>query len=237
MRQKILSITQKFRLPSLCVLCQHYHETQEIVCSSCITLLKPLEASCQICALPLNDGHGLICGYCIRQKPAFDKVFAAYLFEEPLRTLIHQFKYHEGLFLAEFLSRSALPKEEVITECLIPVPVHPERLRKRGFNPAAQLAAFLSKWLNLPCERNLCKKITQTAPQAKLNRLDRENNLRRAFFSKPIPYEHVTLIDDLVTTGSTVNELAKTLKKQGAKVVDVWCCARATIDNFSDHSS
>lgn len=104
--------------------------------------------------------------------------------------------------------------------------MHFKKIKSRGFNQAAILAQSLAKKLQIPCDIKSCQKILNTAPQASLNGEQRQKNVRHAFATKKLPYEHVALIDDLLTTGATVNELARTLKKSGVKQVDVWCCAR-----------
>ncbi len=230
MRQKIASIAQMLRLPSLCVLCNHYHQSHGLVCTECTALLKPLGPACQYCALPLPAGNFMVCGQCCKKRPYFDQAITAYRFEEPLRTLVHDFKYRDGLYLRNFLATSmlqAMPTDIHKTQCLLPVPMHPKRLRQRGFNQAVELAKHLARTLNLPCDLSYCHKILNTAPQAELNGKQRQQNLRGAFNVSPHPYKHITLIDDLLTTGSTANELARLLKNKGALRVDVWCCARA----------
>lgn len=229
MRQKIASIAHKFRLPAICGLCNQYHSNQLAICTSCIALLTPLGPSCTYCALPLPDSGFIICGRCCRKQPYVDKVITAYCFDEPLRTLLHEFKYREGLHLLTFLTSlmlQALPKEGYQTECLIPVPMHIKRLRHRGFNQAAELTKHLARKLNLPYDLAHCKKTLNTRPQAGLNANARQKNLRGAFQASPRNYKHITLIDDLFTTGSTANELARMLKGQGVTRVDLWCCAR-----------
>ena len=231
MRHKIASISQRLRLPCICVLCNQYHCKQRAVCAACQAYIKPIGIACRYCALPLPNSDFLICGHCCKKKPNVDHVIAACHYEEPLRTLLHEFKYHEGLYLGSFLADliiKALPKLAIQTECLIPVPMHPLRLRQRGFNQALELVKQLSKNLELPYNISNCAKITNTAPQASLNAKQRRQNLRHAFQIKPLPYQHITLVDDLLTTGSTVNELANALKQQGVAHVDVWCCARVT---------
>ena len=231
MRQKKTSISQWLRLPSICALCNQYHRDYHAICHACSTLLVPIGPACYHCALPLPDSDFWLCGHCSKKKPAHDQVIAAYHFEEPLRSLLHEFKYHEGLYLCSFLATliaNAIPSAAYKTQCLIPVPLHPTRLRQRGFNQAAELAKYLGHQLKLPYDLVICKKTINTVPQAGLNANQRQRNLQGAFHVTPLPYQHVTLIDDLFTTGSTVHELAKTLKKQGVERVDVWCCARAT---------
>lgn len=104
--------------------------------------------------------------------------------------------------------------------------MHPQRIKQRGYNQAAILAKALAKKLKLPCDLLHCQKIINTPPQASLDREQRHKNLHQAFRVRTLPYQHVALIDDLLTTGSTANELALTLKKAGIQRVDVWCCAR-----------
>lgn len=230
MRQKIASITQMLRLPSVCVLCQHTHQQPYAVCDVCASLFKKIESCCSYCALPLPNEQFLVCGHCSKEKPSFDKVITSYRFDEPLRTLVHEFKYHEALYLRPFLVQlllEAMPQFTRTPQCLVPVPLHPSRLRQRGFNQAAELAKLLAKKLNIPCELNLCQKLLNTPTQAHLNRQQRQKNLQRAFQSHSTDYTCITLIDDLLTTGSTANELARLFKQQGVTYVDIWCCARA----------
>lgn len=229
MRYKIASIPHLLRLPAICALCDHYHTGRFAVCSACTTLFMPLGAACHHCAHPLPDEKLLICGHCCKKPSVLDRTLTAYRFEEPLRTLMHDFKYREGLYLLTFLGmlmQHALPTEGYTTDCLIPVPMHPKRIRQRGFNHAAELAKHLSHHLKVPYDVSHCHKHRNTRPQAGLNQTERCQNLKGAFHVTPMPYAHVTLIDDLLTTGSTAKELAGTLKQQGVKRVDLWCCAR-----------
>lgn len=230
-RQKIASITQLLRLPSVCVLCQQYHRGSFAVCQHCNDLFKRIDNACYYCALPLPDAKFLVCGDCSKKKPAIDHTITGYSFEEPLRTLVHEFKYHDAFYLRTFLAKlmlDALSEKIVTTQCLVPVPLHPKRLQQRGFNQAAELAKLLAKQLNIPCELALCKKIIHTPPQANLSGKQRRKNLHQAFQVKTNSYHHITLVDDLLTTGSTVNELASIFKQQGVIQVDVWCCARTS---------
>ncbi|ARB92218.1 amidophosphoribosyltransferase [Legionella longbeachae] len=188
-----------------------------------------LGPGCHHCAYPLPDTQFLVCGHCIKNPPSFDRAFIKYTFEEPLRTLLHQFKYHNGLYLTSFLSYlifKSLSSQVEMPQCLIPVPMHPQRIKRRGFNQAAILARSLAKKFKLPCDLFSCQKTLNTKPQAGLDEKQRKINLRSAFVTHQLPYQHVAIIDDLLTTGNTANELAYTLKKSGVKQVDVWCCAR-----------
>lgn len=172
----------------------------------------------------------MICGPCSLQKHDIEQTIAGYRYAEPLRTLLHEFKYREGLYLSSFLAGlilDVIPNDAVRPQCLIPVPMHPQRLRQRGYNQAVELAKQLGRALKLPLDVSHCKKIINTAPQASLDADARRKNLRQAFAAKPLPYQHIVLVDDLITTGSTTIELAKVLKSHQETVrVDVWACAR-----------
>lgn len=230
MYRKIASITQHWRLHAPCVLCHQFHRGRFAVCADCDTLLTKLINPCQYCAMELNDGQFNTCGNCIKKQPYFDQVMACYHFSEPLRSLLHDFKYQQALYLRSYLAKlilDALPLSNYQPDCLIPVPLHSKRIRQRGFNQAAELTKLLAKQLNLPFSLSLCEKVINTVQQVGLDGEARRKNLRNSFRVHSCPYNHVVLIDDLITTGSTANELARQLKRQGAQRVDVWCCARA----------
>jgi len=233
MAKKPWSITQLLRFPAQCHLCNHYHKTNTALCEQCKAYLMPLEYACEQCAHPLpNHTYGL-CGQCIKYQPVFDKVVAPYAFEEPLRSLVHAYKYKQALHLQAFMVELMLskpPSDLYQTQCLIPMPIHKNRLKKRGFNQASLLAKGLSKHTKIPYKNNLASKIKDTPSQAELNQQERRRNLRDVFVVEDTDDKHVTIIDDLLTTGSSANELAKTLKKQGVNTVTVWCCARASLD-------
>lgn len=219
-------------MPSICTICQHYHKTGLAICARCVKVLEKITYPCRHCARPLPDPHGLICGHCIQSPPFFDTVYSPYLFAEPLRSLIHAFKYQQALYLRQFLAQQMLQTTPLIQAaltnvCLLPVPLHPTRLRERGFNQALELAKILSKKTRIALTKNLCQRNRATPSQVGLSAKARQENLSSAFQAEPSQYQQVILVDDLMTTGSTANALAKALKAQGVKRVDVWCCARA----------
>jgi len=230
MFKKLCSVTQYLRLPCVCVICSQYHHQNSTVCKACHALFTPITAACKHCALPLVNGVFDACGHCIKKKPYFDFTVASHLYQEPLRSLLHDFKYRGALYLQTFLSDlviSHLPTPQMATECLIPVPMHPKRLKERGFNHTVELTKSFSRALNIPYNTDLCYKKNHTPTQAGLSQKERQRNVRDAFTIQKTHYQHVTLIDDLITTGSTANALARALKKSGVTRIDVWCCARA----------
>ncbi|MCR9191973.1 MAG: ComF family protein [Gammaproteobacteria bacterium] len=218
------------RLPAVCRLCNQYHRDEHAICQLCVELFEPLGSACQICAIPLPDQNPLICGACAVNQPYLDRVITHFRFSEPLRTVLHAFKYESALYFRSLLSDLMLQTSvELATECLIPVPMHKNRLQKRGFNQAAILSQDLSRTLKIPHTLSHCTKIIPTLPQAGLSAIERHANLKNAFQTSTLPYQHVTLIDDIYTTGATANELAKQLKRQGVAKVNLWCCARTVI--------
>ncbi|MCW8890047.1 MAG: ComF family protein [Sedimenticola sp.] len=112
-------------------------------------------------------------------------------------------------------------------ELLIPVPLHPNRIKHRGFNQALELASVIGRELAIPVDHKHCRRLCDNTPQAGLNKLQRRSNIRGAFEIKNgLNVSHIALVDDVVTTGSTVNELARQLKKTGIQRIDVWAIAR-----------
>lgn len=217
-------------LRGICDLCHQYHSGPYTLCQACHAYLEPLGHSCQYCAQPLPTATATLCDRCYKQRPAVDQVMVHYRFTEPLRGLIHAFKYNAALHLSAWLVNlllQAIPLHYT-SECLIPVPLHPKKLRHRGFNQTILLTQALSKILNIPYQLNLCEKIHATSPQAGLDAQQRHTNLRGSFQVYPTPYEHITLIDDIYTTGATANALAELFKQNHVKKIDVGCCARTT---------
>ena len=232
METQLKSITQLIKLRAPCVVCKQYHRGKQIVCETCDALMSALTNACVRCRISLDDDNHTVCGSCLKQKKHFDEAICHYQFEEPLRSLIHAFKYDQSLYLATFLSSLMLRHKSDIpiqADCLIPVPVHPKRLRERGYNHALELTKILAKKLNKPYKVNLCQKVIHTPHQVGLKLKERNKNLSNAFHVHQNQFEHVVIIDDLMTSGNTANEVAKSLKKSGIQKVSVWCCARASI--------
>lgn len=172
-----------------------------------------------------------LCGTCLKKSPGFDTTHAPYLYSKSLAYLITQLKFHQnykharvlGTLLARYIAQtSPLPKS------LIPVPLHPNRYRERGFNQSLEIARHLSRQLSIPMDLNACIRNKDTAHQTELPAKQRQKNLFNAFtVIKPPASRHVAIIDDVMTTGSTASALAHALKNSGVSQVDVWVCARA----------
>ncbi|MGC7561133.1 phosphoribosyltransferase family protein [Pasteurella sp. PK-2025] len=180
----------------------------------------------------------LHCGYCLQQEPSWDRMVIIARYLPPLSQLIHQFKFHHSFFLDRTLARLLLlaiydAKRHYglpLPEVLIPVPLHHVRQWQRGYNQADLLAQQLAHWLKLPVESQWVVRVKRTHTQRGLSAKERRVNLRQAFRlahgAESRHYKSVALIDDVITTGSTLNEIAKLLRTAGVEHIQVWGLAR-----------
>jgi ComF family protein len=170
----------------------------------------------------------------LRKPPRYDSTHCAYRYSYPIDHLVRAFKYHDRLtharVLGDLLARSlARARTEPWPELLLPVPLAEHRFRERGFNQASELAAQLQNKLSIPLRADLLERKRVTREQAGLDRLGRRKNVRNAFaLREPLNVKRIAIIDDVVTTGSTANEIARVLKRAGAEIIEVWAVARAS---------
>ena len=225
-------------LRSPCVLCGSYsnrdNNGENTLCLPCRGDIQSNAVGCSRCALPLIVSEQLECGRCQKRTPYYRSVYRLALYQEPLNRLILQFKFQHklhigktlGTLMAEDIDRQMLP----LPDLLLPVPLHAKRLRQRGYNQAVELARPIAKRFSLPVETKVCHRIRVTPEQMGLSAKSRKENLKGAFEVRGnIEGKQIAIIDDVMTTGSTANELSQQLLKAGAKYVDVWVCARAAI--------
>ncbi len=219
-----------FVLPATCLNCQ-----AEIVlpgcCGYCEQQLPRLGPHCERCAKLLSARS--VCGRCRFNPPAFRYTVVPFQYAAPVTDWITGFKFHEQLLYSDFLANCLWQscrthyQNHCWPQLIIPVPLHQKRLQERGFNQASLLAAYLAKRTGIALARNTISKVRATAPQTSLNKRARVGNTKRAFaINGSIYARHVALVDDVLTTGATVNEIAKVLLKSGVEQVDVWCVAR-----------
>ena len=215
-----------------CSLCGSQHQVTGIICQACVGDLPTNQNPCRVCALPIPaTTNGKICGACLTKPPKFDQVIAPLLYQPPVDGLISQLKYRQrlasGRTLARIIADHLHESGTALPEALIPVPLHKLRLKQRGYNQTQEIARLLSAQLNLPLLSHSVTRHKATVSQTGLNAKARRQNLRGAFSVELTqPYDHVTIIDDVMTTGSTAAELAKALKQAGVRQVDVWVVAR-----------
>ncbi|GHU05189.1 phosphoribosyltransferase [Betaproteobacteria bacterium] len=211
-----------------CLLCGQTSEG-EILCRACANDLPRLPASfCPRCALPTTAGEP--CGRCLAHPPHYDRTLAAFSYEFPLDKLIQAFKYAHHLALAAYLGREiASLASDVVADLVVPLPLHPVRLRERGFNQALELARPVAETLGLPLDSRTCERIRHTPAQAGLSWKNREKNIRHAFqCARELSGQRILLVDDVMTTGASLNELARTLKQHGASEVTLLVVARTS---------
>ena len=206
------------------------------LCAECQQQLPWNHHACYRCALPLPDSSPQhYCGRCLRQEPLFARTVSVFTYQEPINGFLNALKFQQQLSYSRFLGQHLVQAiqqqyaDESFPSVLIPVPLHKKRLQERGFNQALEIARLLRKPLNIRIDAHSVKRTRATPHQIQLTAVERRRNLRDAFtVTKSLP-EHVAILDDVVTTTSTVTELCRTLLSSGVKRVDVWCVARTPV--------
>lgn len=218
-----------------CLLCGDLNPQR--ICQQCKIYFQPPQKPCKRCAIPLplsGQHHEPICGECLKTPPSYDHVFTPYVYEQPLAKLIQDFKHkgheHIGRALADLLCESVKTYFEknfsLFPDRIIAVPLHWRRQWQRGFNQAETFASALRDQLGIK-ELTKVKRLNNTDSQKGLNREQRLKNLRGSFsVIEALGGKNIAIIDDVMTTGATVNTLAKALKHAGAVQVCVIALAR-----------
>lgn len=216
---------------------------EDCFCIRCLGQIRVVEHPyCTICGRPFLDAGGddHLCGACLSGPPNFAgaRAWACYPREEiaghPLRVVVHQFKYGRKVSLGKPLGRlMAHASKGFLGECavdtVLPVPLHPKRLRWRGFNQSVLLAKEVSRAISIPMDSFTLYRVRETAPQTQLDEEKRKKNVRGAFSlrpEKPVKGKRLLLVDDVYTSGATVNECSRILKQAGAREVFVLTLAR-----------
>jgi len=221
----------KSALPRLlatpCCLCAGPAAQDRGLCAGCHAELPWINAACLRCGEALTAAA--VCGRCLRQPPAFDTVLAPLHFEAPVSRMIHAFKFRgdlaAGRLLAGLLADAVGDRRP---HFLLPVPLHPRRIRQRGFNQSLEIARYLGRTYRIPIMPRLLSRIRDTPPQHTQAATQRRANIRGAFrVNEELTGARIAVVDDVLTTGHTAAEIAQVLKRAGAKQVDIWVVARA----------
>jgi len=219
--------------PHHCLLCASSSTLLDL-CDGCQADLPRNQNACLRCAHPLETSYiqtGLICAHCLKNPLVIDHSVVPFLYENPISFMVKQLKFHNQLTYAPLIAHlisQALQQEENLPQLIIPVPLHSKRLQQRGFNQSQQIAEHIAKQLNLNCRHDLVIRHKNTTSQTELNTALRQQNIKGAFrVIKPIGAKRVAIIDDVMTSGATANELAITLKQAGVDEVQLWAFARA----------
>ena len=197
--------------PNQCLVCKggDFHSSDPI-CPDCLQLMNPLPIENRVKELTVNNG--------------IDMALAGWDFGDELRTAIHSLKYEErariGSFLGKVLGERLHLKTIQELDYLIPVPLHPVKFRDRGFNQAEWIAVGVGKAIQKPVQTGLMKRMKYTISQTTLNREERLNNMKQAFrITKDVTDKKIGIVDDVLTTGSTISSMASVLKDAGAKTI------------------
>jgi ComF family protein len=218
-----------------CHIClQKLYSRHLTICPACWQELPWLDNVCRTCAAPvIQPSTSPHCGKCLQKQPLMRITLAAVQFVQPVQALLYALKFSQKHFYAETFSAILLAKiissyqQQPLPEILLPIPLHNKRLRQRGYNQVLEIAKPLAKQLAIPLRANLAKRIRYTPPQAQQPLRERERNLKYAFaIEKNVTGRRIALIDDVYTTGATIQACCAALIQQGAATIDVWCCAR-----------
>jgi ComF family protein len=219
--------------PATCLLCLDPGQAPFLdLCRGCEDDFPRNAGGCGACAAPGVEA-GALCARCRARHPAFDRAFVPYRYEFPLVELVHRLKYGGhiaiGRILGTLLARRVAEQGPPAVDALVPVPLHPAREARRGYNQAGEIARFAGEILALPVLDRVALRMRATEEQAALPAIVRRVNVSGAFeaLAGCVP-PAVAIVDDVLTTGSTADALASTLKRAGCRRVEVWAIARAT---------
>jgi ComF family protein len=222
-----------WRLPSPCGVCGSWCRPGGL-CGHCVARFASTTARCTRCALRVPDAQQL-CGGCLQRPPRFARSLAAFDYHFPWDDVIAQFKFREGLGWAPALARQlahAVAGDAPAIDLITAVPLSESRLRQRGYNQAWEIARRLAPMLARPARHDLLHRLRDTPQQTRLDRGQREANLRGAFMPggatarAAVHGRCIALVDDVLTTGATAEEASAALLEAGACAVHVWVLAR-----------
>lgn len=215
--------------PPRCPICHDIVEPGfQMICGSCMKQLPFVTApKCTKCGKPVPEGDDL-CYDCSVTAHAFTEGMGIFLYNEVMRKSMHYFKYMSrkeyGAFYAAAVwrfGRNTLKRWN--PQVIVPIPIHKSRRRERGYNQAEVVAELLAGYMGIPVEKNILKRVNKTIAQKELTVEERRGNLKNAFVvnNASVPWERVLLLDDIYTTGSTMDAAASALKKYGIR--EIYC--------------
>ncbi len=214
-------------LPPHCEVCQlEVGESAGFswLCEHCQRYISEIPR-CYCCGLPMET-QVEVCGKCLAEPPVWQRVYCVGGYQQPISGYVHRLKYERQFWQGAKLASLLAPRVKQPAELLTSVPLHWKRQWYRGFNQSELIGLSLAKSLNRPYQ-NLFKRTRATPPQQGKDRAQRMRNLHDAFrLIQPINVKHVAIVDDVLTTGSTVQHLCKLLLEAGVETVDIYCICR-----------
>ena len=223
MLSSVFSDIYDFILPAICVLCGAKTGRKMNLCLACENDLPRFKYACWQCGLPLVSDRVNRCGQCIQKPPPFNRTLALCSYEKPIAALIMSIKFQQNLCYTKLLGNLLAShvaqqyQHEPLPECIIPVPLYKKRLGKRGFNQALEIARPIAKQLQLAMPYKTCRRVKATKAQAETPAKQRANNVKDAFIVSTLSAKHVAIVDDVITTGHTVAEVTRALRRVGVK--------------------
>lgn len=214
-----------------CLICGESGHAGLDLCETCRTQLPWNQDACRQCGIGLAAAGPAHCGACLLDPPPFTRAFCPLHYRFPIDRLLPRFKFHGDLAAGELLATlMQWPMDPGnLPQALVPVPLHRNRLRTRGYDQALELARALARGIRVPVSADALVRRRATQPQTELGAAKRQHNMRDAFALRPgarLPL-HVALVDDVLTTGATLGECARVLLAAGVQRVDAWTIARA----------
>ena len=218
-----------FIIPNHCILCARHSERG--FCHPCRELLPWIEVGCDRCGKALAAPG--ICGQCQNSRISFDRTITPFHYQSPVSEHILRLKYQRRLCnvaaLADMLALAIVKSSDTLPDALIPMPLHPKKLRQRGFNQAAQLARHLGKRLNIPVDQHIVRRVKNTASQTTLDLAARHKNVRGAFaVTVDGKYQSIAVVDDVITSGATMHAVCAALRKHRYNYITAWAVAKTT---------
>lgn len=225
-QMELKKLISTFLTKSACYFC--LSPADGVWCKACELDFIKENLRCPVCAKP--HYATTVCGKCSISPPLFSTTTVLFNYVYPVKKIILDFKFRKRTELSVLFGDKLLDKilsNDKLPEALIPVPLHKKRQAQRGYNQSLELAKHLSKKLAIPVNTNLCERIVNTNPQSELPMKSRQKNVKDAFTlnNNNVP-KHIVIIDDVITTGSTINEISRLFKKAGCEQIDIWAIAR-----------
>ena len=220
-------------LPRHCVACGQFSGTRNL-CPACGAELPRILSACRQCGLRLSLRTDILCAVCLENPPPWDSGIAGLVYRYPVDQMLCRFKFNRNLacgqILGDELVAAIVRADRPLPQAIIPVPLHRSRQFSRSFNQAETLARQAGKALKIPVHSGLLSRKRRTGAHSGLDAAARRKNIKGAFYCRPNVIRHVALVDDVLTTGATLAECTRTLKRAGVEQVSVWIAARALID-------
>ncbi|NVJ65049.1 MAG: ComF family protein [Gammaproteobacteria bacterium] len=215
-----------------CVLCG-LPSTDSGICPICKHAVQQNDHACYQCGDGITSSISQQkCGACLKKPKNYRRLIAACHYDFPINRVISRFKFNRQLHLGSSLIELLIDaiksgyKNQSLPEAIIPIPLHHKRLAERGFNQSALIAKQINRSLDIPITQQAITRIKNTPHQIGLKAVERRKNLTNAFAIQSELPKHIALVDDVVTTGTTITEATKVCLKHGAEQVDIWCLAK-----------